>query len=171
MSIKKENLLVIPEGPWSLEPDFKLIKHAGLKGVVIRHPTMGHLLGYVQLPHGSLADKVHAKNLRLSSKIKGGKFRFLKKRRRQYGYDIPELMGLEVHGGITYGSRKNLCGIHYRMGRGIWVGFDCAHCDDLVPAFQTLKIISGEYADFNYVESHVRLLAEQVAKLPGAHRG
>lgn len=44
---------------------------------------------------------------------------------------------IDVHGGVTYQG--------YRMEDDrYFVGFDCAHCEDFIPAFDALKNINSE---------------------------
>ncbi len=39
-------------GPWRSEPDELDFEHCGFACHIIRHETMGHLLGYVDVPYG-----------------------------------------------------------------------------------------------------------------------
>lgn len=69
-----------------------------------------------------------------------------------------------THGGITYGGTL-------RHQRGYWIGFDCAHLDDLAPLYaeqletalgKPSVMSDGVYRDFAYVTEQVELLAKQV---------
>lgn len=61
------------------------------------------------------------------------------------------------HGGITYDN-------------GEWIGFDCAHCGDLIPQsyelFEGTELaITGEtFKDVNYVYEELKSIVEQVSK-------
>ncbi len=61
----------------------------------------------------------------------------------------------QVHGGVTFGP-EGLAG-----GRDdLWVGFDCAHIGDLIPAAPSDR--GGEYRDLAYVKAQCESLAQQV---------
>lgn len=72
--------LLISDRPWENEPDSEEWVHelTGYKCTVWRHPTLGHLNGYVHIPKGH---KMHGKH-----------------------YDDVEL-GAGVHGGLTYSDK------------------------------------------------------------------
>lgn len=86
-----------------------------------------------------------------------------------YGKDAQRI-ALGVHGGVTFSRRPR----HTRwMKRGQWVGFDCAHSQDLVPSFKMdakLKAILGEYntlsrgvyRDMEFVYRETTHLAQQL---------
>jgi hypothetical protein len=70
-----------------------------------------------------------------------------------------------VHGGVTY-SKTDEDGVH-------WVGFDCAHADDFVPALWLHKTKNGTdipsshwelgvYRDWGYADAQVRALARHL---------
>jgi len=71
-------------------------------------------------------------------------------------YDhISSLIGVYVHGGLTYSDESE----------GGWViGFDCAHAGDLCPAFPHFD---GIYRTKEYVISECEKLAEEVSKFSG----
>lgn len=154
--------------PWDSEPDALRFKSHGLKCLIIRHSELKHLCGYVRLPHGKLRDKVVRANRHIK-KMTGGIFS--KKYTRECGYNIPELSGLEVHGGLTY-ARSNR---HYLAKGGIWVGFDCAHWNDLSPGmldvFNRISMVDseiykfGSYKTIEYVRRECEGLAAQIAKM------
>lgn len=105
------------EGPWQEEPDkVQWQTQAGLPALVVRTDWMGHWCGYVGVPEGHPAYR--------------------------QGYDD---VFAEVHGGLTF---ADACG-HDPAQHGIchvpdegepdnlwWLGFDCAHWQDLSPAFR-----------------------------------
>jgi hypothetical protein len=57
-----------------------------------------------------------------------------------------------VHGSITYSGDRD--GV-------FWYGFDCAHCDDLSPAYEH-DFRSGTYRDLEYVKAECAALARQL---------
>lgn len=75
----------------------------GCRALIVKHPSMGHLCGYVGLPAGH---PLHGK-----------------------GYDedgVPD----EVHGGWTYAADH---APFEKPDGYWYFGFDCAHAGDLVP--------------------------------------
>lgn len=70
------------------------------------------------------------------------------------------LMDIEVHGGITHSGK--LPG-----EEGHWIGFDCSHPGDILPAWdrKTKDFFGGHgytYKDMDYVENEVRKMIDQV---------
>ena len=62
-----------------------------------------------------------------------------------------------VHGGITFSGR-------IEQQTGLWIGFDCAHSNDLVPEmFRKSREKQGVYRTINYVKREVKSLALQVS--------
>lgn len=131
-------------GPWQQEPDKKqwLDEATGLPCLIVRQGEFGHLCGYVGV-------------------YKGHPW-------FEKGYDdVPA----NVHGGLTY---ANHCADHicHVVEEGEddnvwWLGFDCAHCDDLnyfTSRHESLRDLSfgnATYKDMAYVEEQCRLLAQQ----------
>ena len=86
---------------------------------------------------------------------------------------------IEVHGGLTFASG---CRHSDDPSRGIchipaagaadhvwWFGFDCAHCNDLSPAWpRSYPLEDEEYRTQGYVEREVRKLAKQLKALEAA---
>jgi|SRR5208282_2898929 len=78
---------------------------------------------------------------------------------------------LHAHGGVNFGpkesSRPKL------RGSGLlWVGFDCAHAGDLVPAFfGRSRLVIGEYRNVTYVREQVEDLAYQLSRVLRAGAG
>jgi len=146
-------------GPWDGEPDKMqwLDKRTELPCLIVRHPTMGQLCGYVGL------DAMHP--------LHG------------IGYsDIYDLgLEIEVHGGLTY---ANFCDPGETEGKGIchvpgpgepdhvwWLGFDCHHANDLSPSdMKYLKLdypfrylhLEDTYKPIAYVQEECRKLAYQL---------
>lgn len=94
------------DGPWQDEPDELgwQDQETGLPCAIIRAPITGSLCGYVGVPPGH--------------PLFG------------WRYDDPLPMALAVHGEITWsGALPN-----QRDTTHHYFGFDCAHCDDYMPA-------------------------------------
>lgn len=65
---------------------------------------------------------------------------------------------LDVHGGIT------LTG--YLNGKeGEWLGFDCAHWGDEIPAAFRLDCVPVTYRTLSYVEKECAKLAKQIEEM------
>jgi hypothetical protein len=140
-------------GPWDDEPDRVQFKTtAGLVGLVVRSALTGALCGYVGVPPGH---PLHGK---------------------KYG----EIEGVSVHGGLTYSERCDDGPICHVAEPGEpaavwWIGFDCGHAFDLMPALMAQIARHGlhwghpdEYRPLAYVRAEVERLAEQVAAIrPG----
>lgn len=133
---------------------------AGLAYAILQHPELGHLCGYVRLPKGHpLYARMRAKRYALS---------YLHRRYQgtRRGYTVPAIAWLEVHGGVTFAGAHG----HYRLNRGVWVGFDCAHLDDLVPGLPPFDFLQkgGTFCTPEYVRAECDALAQQ---LKGASHG
>jgi hypothetical protein len=138
-----------PPGPWDQEPDRVEWRHAALPCLIVRSRTTGALCGYVGLPPG------HPHH--------GAAY---------------EDVDVFVHGGLTY---SNACagGICHLPQPGEpadvwWLGFDCAHADDLMPrhADDLMPRHAGSdvlrefttYCDVGLVTAWVNELAEQLVR-------
>lgn len=136
------------------EPDITKGYHMGLAYRVIRHPKMGHLCGYVKLPIGHPWLK-QARAHRWEKKWFSNKYHCV-----EVGCNVTAMRYLPVHGGLNFFGKLS-------RGRGYWIGFDCAHCDDLVPGME--KIMPGlradwtVYRDVPFVIRNCKELAEAVA--------
>lgn len=63
----------------------------------------------------------------------------------------------EVHGGLTYSDHKDGDSSLW------WLGFDCAHLGDLVPASRVFHELRGEtYKDIAFVTGECERLARQI---------
>jgi hypothetical protein len=140
-----------PSGPWDTEPDKVQWPDSdtGLPCLAVRNSS-GAWCGYVGCPedhplHGMGYDDVYAA-----------------------GHDI------EVHGGLTFAGPctpgtapgKGICHI---PGEGEsdnvwWLGFDCAHYRDLMPAMSSMFQDEGIYRDWDYVKSECANLTRQIAQ-------
>lgn len=138
------------KGPWQHEPHYLAWKHSGLDCLIVRNAEMFFLCGYVGVP----SDHPYY----------------------GMGYDDVD-DGLRVHGGLTYANAGK--GIYLGPGDLWWLGFDCGHFQDEIPAMQmvTRGMRSGpamrnaepaweiKYKTINFVEDQVDQLAEQLARL------
>lgn len=76
---------------------------------------------------------------------------------------LPISMCVHVHGGLTYSENHK----PYGKPDGLWwFGFDCAHCDDLIPGLNTDHHMQHQiYRDQSYVVAECQSLAAQLAKV------
>ena len=139
--------LLIQERPWEHEPDREEWVHelTGYKCTVWRHPTLGHLCGYVAIPKGH---RVWGK-----------------------GYDDVDV---EVHGGLTYADEDKETG-EWVFGFDCSHGGDfspkllanimrfSSH-EDLETMLE-LKLRTEEYRTFEWVKGQVRSLSKQLKLL------
>lgn len=77
--------------------------------------------------------------------------------------EYDDLTNIEVHGGLTYSHNQlslEAC------KEGWYLGFDCAHCMDLVPSvFPLFKNTTGVYRTMNYVETQLKKLVDQLEEM------
>lgn len=132
-------------GEWQSEPDkIQWTDEATGLPCIIKRNDHGSWCGYVGVPEGH----------------------------KLFGKDFMETESLSVHGGITY---TDFCtkedpehGICHIPGPGEpdrvwWLGFDCAHAGDYVPAFaDTMKRLGGKYRNLSYVKAETARLAKQL---------
>jgi len=124
---------------WLDEPNREEFEHAGLKCLIIRHPELGHLCGYLAVKRGHPCY---------------GKF---------YDYlPYEDLFPVDVHGGLTFSQEGD--GKEYPKGYW-WLGFDCAHAYDIVPFMPSALSQHGSYKNFNYVRQEIKKLVAQVKTL------
>lgn len=136
-----------PDGAWKSEPDKiqYVDEKSGLDCLVVRSFHTGALCGYVGVPKSHPAFK-----------------------KRFTEVDV------NVHGGLTF---SNLCDESAQEGEGIchlpepgrpeivwWLGFDCGHAFDLMPALG-LRMTYGTYRDIEFVKQENRDLAAQLAEM------
>ena len=154
-----------PNGPWDNEPDrAQWVTEAGYAGLIVR-AHHGALCGYVGVPNGHPAYGAKAWGVA----VDGG------------GANVPEMDDLNVHGGLTYGSkcRGAICHVpEPGMPDDVfWHGFDCAHSGDACPGLMaTVSLLSlgfgrrdhGTYRDMAYVRGEVESLARQFEAMVAA---
>lgn len=137
-----------PPGAWDDEPDKALWIFEGLDCQIVRN-FQGALCGYVGVPEGHPFWE---------------------------GDDHAET-NCDCHGGVTFAGfcqqptsgeeaafdeEAHICLIPSRR-RVWWLGFDCAHCFDIVPGMSVSFLSpSGRYRDFAYVKAEVEALATQL---------
>lgn len=137
------------EGPWQAEPDRYEFSHQGFPCLAVRSDFTGAWCGYVAVPPGHPAYE------------------------RRY-----EQVDVTAHGGLTYSDhcQGHIC--HEpepgQSDKVWWLGFDCAHCDDVQPALRaSLRILSGipnplpwgTYRTLEYVKKEIYELADQLAAM------
>lgn len=153
------------DGPWQFEPDRLEFVHAGLPCMLIRN-RLGNWCGYVAVCEGHPAFKQDYNN-------------------------VP----VDVHGGLTYSApcQGHICHVP-KPGEPDdvwWLGFDCGHAWDYIPAFAAMRKFGGPwevepaydhaealrkaarrpgdwvevYRDLGYVRKVTEDLAEQLARM------
>jgi len=133
------------EGVWQDEPIvYRFIeKGTGLHCLILRHPILGHLCGYVSVPE---------------------EYRFYGKR-----YDDPVFDDIHVHWGLTFsGDLEDAQNVSTGSPhKEFYVGFDCAHGDDLSPLIYALCGLGdiSSYKTIDYVKGECINLAKQLFDL------
>lgn len=130
-------------GPWDDEPDREEWRHLGL-ACLARRNSMGGWCGYVAIPEGH---PLHGNIKRAEEE-------------------------LHAHGGITYakvGCHGEICHVPQpgESDNPMWVGFDCAHYDDVLPAMLAMPYRHSRDGSYWYlvsVKAMVQGLAKQVAE-------
>jgi hypothetical protein len=138
-----------PEGPWLTEPDKVEWRAHGMACLIVR-VNHGALCGYVGVPEGH---PLHGKDLQM------------------------DLNALDCHGGVTFNRACDpggkVCHVAQpgEPGHLWWIGFDCAHFGDLMPAHNASlaslglpQASCGVYRDLEYVKNEVEGLARQLSE-------
>lgn len=136
---RDERLAAWGEGPWIDEPDRLEFKAHGLPCMLIRNGRMGNWCGYAAVLPGH---PLHGSN-----------------------YDVADLDGIQVHGGLTYSDPEP-----GEPDDVWWFGFDCAHGDDVTPGLlrrcgEHFRLPDSEYCDVEYVKRETEELARQLAEV------
>ena len=140
------------EGPWEAEPDKVqwADEKTGLPCLIVRN-RLGAFCGYV-----GVAEEHEYFGV--------------------YYMDGPD-EAIDVHGGLTYSAFRQdfmreedgICHVPDpgEPERVWWLGFDCNHSCDKAPRELPYSRVmqSGEYRDIAYVESEVRKMAAQLARM------
>jgi hypothetical protein len=132
------------EGPWLEEPDRIEWQHEGLTCLILRHPQLGHLCGYVAIPA----------------------------EHPWHGAEYDALGDVTVHGGLTYSQEMPDHGCDALDAATWWLGFDCAHAYDFAPYMAKLtkrmeRLLPDDislYKGVPYVTEQVGDLAAQVVR-------
>jgi hypothetical protein len=61
-----------------------------------------------------------------------------------------------VHGGLTF------CGFQHSENSLWWIGFDCAHSDDVIPSFDKINFKDATYKTIDFVKSELTKLVKQI---------
>jgi hypothetical protein len=157
-------------GPWQQEPDKVQWQDeaTGLPCLIVRN-SMGALCGYVGVAEGH---PWFAMEYRRGKVLGCGDTC-----ENDWHYQCTPAANVRVHGGITF---SDFCQPHDDEASGIchlpapgepdrvyWFGFDCGHCNDLIPAWSGRDIgrMFGPsmYRDIDYVKDQVKHLAVQIA--------
>lgn len=177
-----------PGGAWDAEPDKQqwVDEATGLDCLAVRNPS-GTWCGYVGVPTTHpVFGKYYSDPIPELTALHGKRMESKMPETPDMNLMIAALGGkldelnmgtsIEVHGGVTF---TGACAKHVedepwryvchvpRTGHGEvwWVGFDCAHCDDLVPGMRFGMPASGVYRDLRYVEAQCARLARQLAEV------
>lgn len=144
------------EGLWQHEPDRLEFEHLGFPCLITRHPSFGHLCGYIAVPPGH---PYHGKH-----------------------YD-DDAVKLYAHGSVNYSDRcfAHICHVPKpgEPDNVWWFGFDCGHAMDYSPALEARmrgvgvdplpesSILFGphKYRHMVWVQDEIKALAEQLAKV------
>ncbi len=143
------------DGPWQSEPDFAYAIYKGHPLVLIRNFSSGSWLGYIGIDPKS---------------------KFISRNYDRSEVDLVDV--LEVHGGVTFtskGERFYQIIMQYNLGDILadikedfksyfWIGFDCAHFDDIAPGFKSISKIfeNDEYAkSMEELTSHLESLFDR----------
>lgn len=125
-------------GEWTLEPDKVEFEYRGVDCLILRHDQGKHLCGYFAIP----------------------KFHEL------YQVEYTRI-GIRVHCGLTYGRSGSEYVGHPDDGRW-WLGFDCAHAEDLSPGFAEMapSVYSSSciYRNVEYVKKQIMRAVDQVIR-------
>jgi hypothetical protein len=145
------------EGPWQHEPDEKawVDEATGLHCLIRRHPSLGHLCGYVGVPKGHPAYGLS--DFPIESGLDENTEWWRRHVTNRVEYKVADI---SIHGGITHtGPLTSHETIH-------WFGFDCAHHMDYIPKLgKDLGKEITSYRDVDYVTHQVENLAKQLAAI------
>lgn len=168
--------MVQNEKPWLNEPDYKRWRdgETQLMCLVLRAHSTGSLCGYVRLP-AQLGKKVMRRKGRAKASLAelfGVPPKSLGSKSCRYnGYDLGVFESVTVHGGLTFAGKIST---RFRgKEKGVWVGFDCGHYNDLSPKteeyFERVSHLAHFepriYRDIGYVTEQTRSLARQIKEI------
>lgn len=158
------------DGPWQDEPD-RLNFHTpeGFDGAILRNRHGGNLCGYVGVPFGhpwwgkDYGDRVPSKPEQLAAPVDGSKISLISLL-CMAGEDLEKIRidcTISVHGGLTY-SGRGWRGAGENI-RSWYFGFDCAHCYDISPAYDSMFSSGSVYRDIDFVKNEIAVLSKQLA--------
>lgn len=143
------------------EKDFE---YKGYECLILRHSSLSHLCGYVEIPmEHPLYEKNYSDCLSLDQEKRKeliGNVRmnsansiltFLKEINGMENSSMCSLF--DCHGGITFSGRFN-------DKKGWFIGFDCAHYGD-----RSSYSYEGVYRDMKYVEEECKRLVDQIIEI------
>lgn len=161
-----KDMFETPVGP---EPMWGVFNAFGLRCLILRHEDLGHLCGYVKLPKEAeeyaYIKETRKKFNRIS--FMGASRRSKRKMRRKPTTNYKVMGRFQCHGGVTFAGTMNF----YLADRGLWIGFDCAHHNDVSPLLIKMIKDSGgnasvfdgaTYCTFDYVKDECMQLAAQI---------
>ncbi len=121
-------------GPWDGEPDRVQWVRNGFPCLALRMPQ-GGWCGYVAVL----------------------------KHHPWFGASYEELpdYGPNVHGGLTF-SEWSVSDWHPIPAKLWWFGFDCGHSGDLIPLYQAIRGVHGQYRTLGYVQGEIMKLADDL---------
>lgn len=154
--------------PWLTEPDAVDFTSSGLPCAIRRGPAKA-LCGYVGVPAShplhskGYSDTVKAPDSLKSEPLGKRGIMALLCAASDLEAGLARLDVLfDVHGSLTYADKH--CPEGGEAPEGFWwFGFDCSHCDDLCPAYDS-TMRSGVYRDIEYVRAECESLAKQLAE-------
>ena len=137
--------LLVQDRPWEHEPNEEEWTHelTEYRCWIRRHPTLGHLCGYVAIPRGH--------------EVYG------------YNYDWLNDRGVEVHGGLTYSDRDEktdewVVGFDCSHGGDLSpkLALSLMKYVDTNPEALAFRMRSEEYRNWGFVKEEVCSLARQL---------
>jgi hypothetical protein len=138
------------------EPDHVKGIMDGISYIVKRNRYSGSLLGYVRVPKNHPWYKILSKR-GYKPELRKSAFSWTRQQwaaKRTYS-DLP---CSEVHGGLTYSGRLGYKGY---TCRGLWIGFDCNHYQDLSPSRQHSSL-GGMYRDLSFVMRNIAIMVKEM---------
>jgi hypothetical protein len=131
-----------PDGEWNQELDFQFFYSNYMPCIIKRNKALLNWCGYVGIAPGSPFYGHPAYTLDYN--------------------DIHNLFDIDVHGGLTYSGPFTLDLSRKELEDYWWIGFDCAHCFDLIPGMSRFGKMLGDYRNQDYVTNEVKSLAKQI---------
>ncbi len=172
-------------GEWDNEPDRKCWMHHGVPCLILRHPTVGHLCGYIGLLPDHPWHKKHYNAI--DAECHGGltsaspsnplypKYQFLSDCKTQEEEGFRDALLADATDAVSRAVYQDWLLEHDRDQEADlvrdylklwWIGFDCNHAWDISPGMRA--IISNypinprdQYRNIRYVTDEVTSLAEQ----------